>query len=142
MKRETSSEALLRSPTSIAMNYRRSVRGKLMRLVMVTNAAAVCVAGIGMLLYDLSVYRGSWAAELTTQATILAVSVAPALEFDDPEVAQRNLEAMRIRSRVLIAALYAADGKLYAAYTRSGSGLAPPPAPRTDCRDRRPAVPA
>jgi signal transduction histidine kinase/ActR/RegA family two-component response regulator len=124
-----SSQALPRSPTGIAANNRRSVRGKLMRLVTVTNAVAVCVAGIAMLLYDLSVYRGSWAAELTTQATILAVSVAPALEFDDPEVAQRNLEAMRIRSRMLIAALYGADGKLYAAYTRSGSGLAPPPAP-------------
>jgi methyl-accepting chemotaxis protein len=129
LKPDPSSQALLRSPTSIATNYRRSVRGKLMRLVTVTNAVAVCVAGIGMLLYDLSVYRGSWAAELTTQATILAVSVAPALEFDDREVAQRNLEAMRIRSRLLIAALYGADGKLYAAYTRSGSGLLPPPTP-------------
>jgi signal transduction histidine kinase/ActR/RegA family two-component response regulator len=105
------------------------VRGKLMRLVTVTNLVAVCVAGIGMLLYDLSVYRGSWAAELNTQATILAVSVAPALEFDDREVAQRNLEAMRIRSRLLIAALYGADGQLYAAYTRVGSGLLPPPTP-------------
>jgi two-component system, sensor histidine kinase len=114
------------SPTNIALQHRDSVRGKLMRLVSVTNAIAVCVAGIGMLLYDLSVYRGSWAAELATQATILAVSVAPALEFDDHEVAQRNLEAMRVRSRLLIAALYGADGKLYAAYTRTNSGLLPP----------------
>jgi signal transduction histidine kinase len=119
----------LKPEPAVATHHRRSVRGKLMRLVTVTNLVAVCVAGIGMLLYDLSVYRGSWAAELNTQATILAVSVAPALEFDDREVAQRNLEAMRIRSRLLIAALYGADGQLYAAYTRAGSGLSPPPTP-------------
>lgn len=97
---------------------RRTVRGKLMRLVLGTTAIAVGVAVIAMLAYDLSVYRGSWATDLANQASILAVSVAPALEFDDRQVALRNLGAMRVRPRVLVAALYTSDGALYASYSR------------------------
>jgi signal transduction histidine kinase/CheY-like chemotaxis protein len=100
-----------------------------MRLVLFTTAIAVSVAGIAMLAYDLTVYRNSWVTELSNQASILAVSVAPALEFDDMEVAQRNLEAMRVRSHVLVAALYAADGHLYASYSRTANGMPPAKAP-------------
>jgi signal transduction histidine kinase/ActR/RegA family two-component response regulator len=108
---------------------RRTVRGKLMRMVLVTTAVAVCLAGAGMMTYDLSVYRGSWATDLSNQAAILGVSVAPALEFDDHEVADRNLGAMRVRPRVLVAALYTADGQLYASYARDVQSLPPRTAP-------------
>lgn len=104
---------------------RRTVRGKLMRMVLVTTAVAVCLAGAAMMTYDLSVYRGSWATDLSNQAAILGVSVAPALEFDDHEVADRNLGAMRVRPRVLVAALYTADGQLYASYARDVQSLPP-----------------
>jgi signal transduction histidine kinase/CheY-like chemotaxis protein len=111
-----------------AADPRRSVRGKLMRLVLATTAVAVCLAGAAMMSYDLSVYRGTWATDLSNQAAILGVSVAPALEFDDHAVADRNLQAMRVRPRVLIAALYTAEGRLYAWYSRDARS-APPAAP-------------
>ena len=117
-------------PEPPSIDPRRSVRGRLMRLVLVTTAVAVCVAGAGMLTYDLSVYRSSWVSELASQAAILGISVAPALEFDDREVADRNLAAMQVRASVLVAALYTADGRLYASYTRSAQ-FSPPAAPPT-----------
>jgi len=104
---------------------RRTVRAKLMALVLVTTAVAVCVAGAAMMTYDLSVYRGSWTTELSNQAAILGVSVAPALEFDDHEVADRNLGAMRVRPGVLVAALYTAEGRLYASYARDSRSVVP-----------------
>ncbi|HEY0747027.1 MAG TPA: ATP-binding protein [Steroidobacteraceae bacterium] len=94
------------------------------------TAIAVSLAGIAMLSHDLIVYRGTWASELSNQAAILGNSTASALEFDDHQVAERNLSAMRVRPRVWIAALYRADGRLYAAYTRDPLAAAPRTAPR------------
>jgi signal transduction histidine kinase/ActR/RegA family two-component response regulator len=62
---------------------------------------------------------------LSNQAAILGVSVAPALAFDDHEVADRNLGAMRVRPRVLMAALYTVEGHLYASYTRDPEASPP-----------------
>jgi signal transduction histidine kinase/ActR/RegA family two-component response regulator len=108
---------------------RRSVRAKLMRLALVVTAVAVSLAGGAMVSYDLSVYRGSWATDLANEASILGISVAPALEFDDHELAARNLGAMRVRSSVLVAALYTSDGRLYASYARDSQSTPPPSAP-------------
>ena len=108
---------------------RRSVRGKLMRLVLASTALAVCVAGAAMVTHDLTVYRGSWITDLSNEAAILGVSVAPALEFDDHKVADRNLAAMHVRPRVLVAALYTAHGQLYAFYARDSQSSAPSIAP-------------
>ena len=109
--------------------HARSVRGKLMRVVLVTTAIAVTVAGIAMLTHDLTAYRQSWAVDLSNEASILALSTAPALAFDDHVVAERNLSALRARPRVKIAAIYSQDGNLYASYVRE-NGSAPPRVPR------------
>jgi PAS domain S-box-containing protein len=105
-----------------------TVRGKMMRLVLVITAISVCVAGIAMLTHDLQVYRESWASDLSNEAQILALSTVPALEFDDHQIAQRNLAALRDRPRVLVGALYSADGRLYASYARA-AGASPPAIP-------------
>jgi signal transduction histidine kinase/ActR/RegA family two-component response regulator len=90
-----------------------------------TTAIALLAAGIGMLTHDLSVYRDSWVADLDTQASILASSTAAALVSGDRAVAQRNVSAVQARPTVLVVALYAANGKLYASFTRPGE--LPPP---------------
>jgi two-component system, sensor histidine kinase len=103
----------------------RSVRGKLMRIVLLTTLIALLAAGIGMLTHDLSVYRDSWVADLETQASILATSTASALVADDRSVAERNVAALQARPSVLVAALYAANGKRYASFSRTGETLPP-----------------
>ena len=112
-------------PISTAERARRSVRGRLMMVVLVTTAIAVLLAGIAMLTQDLLVYRHSWVSDLSTEARILALSTAPAVAFDDQPAAERNLAAMQPRSAVLAAAVYTLDGTLYAAYVRAGE-TAPP----------------
>lgn len=103
----------------------RSVRGKLMRIVLLTTAMALLAAGIGMLTHDLSAYRDSWVADLETQASILSTSTASALLADDRTVAERNVAALQARPSVLVAALYAANGKRYASFSRAGEALPP-----------------
>jgi signal transduction histidine kinase/CheY-like chemotaxis protein len=112
------------------VGVRRSVRGKLMRIVLVTTLIALGVAGIAMLTVDLTRYQRSWASDLSTEASILAVSMAPALAFNDHEAAVRNLSALKARPRVMAAAVYATDGSVYASFVRDGAlplPSAPPP---------------
>ncbi len=103
----------------------RSARGRLMAIVLLTTVTVLLVSGIAFLAHDLSVYRASWAADVATEANILGLSTAPAMAFDDRDVAARNLVALEARPSVLAAALYTPDGRLYARYVRSGRQ--PPP---------------
>jgi PAS domain S-box-containing protein len=113
-----------------------SMRAKLTLVVLLTTAMALLVAGTAMLSHDLQVYRQSWASDLQTEAGILALSTAPALAFDDHRIAERNVSALRARPAVLAAALYGADGVLYASYVRAREPALPatlaiaPTAPR------------
>ena len=111
---------------STAERARRSVRGRLMVVVLVTTAIAVLLAGVAMLTQDLLLYRRSWVADLSTEARMLAMSTAPALAFDDEAAAERSLAALEPRAAVLAAALYATNGTLYSAFVRAGEP--PPPA--------------
>ena len=115
------------NPLPTAESARGSVRGKLMRVVLLTTAIALVVTGIAMLTHELTVYRQSWATDLANEAAILALLTAPALAFDDHVVAERNLSALQARPRVKTAAIYGADGDLYASYVREGE---PPPPSR------------
>lgn len=104
---------------------RKTLRGRLMKLVLLTTGIAVWVAGLAMLSVDLSMYRKSWVSDLSTEASILALSTAAALEFDDHPVAERNLSALQARPGVLAAALYSANGALFAYYARPGNPRPP-----------------
>lgn len=103
------------------VGVRNTVRGKLMRVVLLTTLIALCFAGIAMLTVDLTRYQKSWASDLSTEASILAVSIAPALAFNDHEAAVRNLSALKARPRVVAAALYSTDGTVYASFVRDGA---------------------
>jgi PAS domain S-box-containing protein len=105
--------------------FLRSLRGKIFGIVLLTTATALAVAGAALLLTDLQENRRNAAADLETEAGILALSTAPALAFDDRSAAQRSLEALQARASLQTAALYAADGSLFASYTRRGEE--PPP---------------
>jgi signal transduction histidine kinase len=94
----------------------RSVQQKLVGLVLVATLAAILVAIVAMIAYDLRLYHTSWVADLETQAELIARTSAPALAFDDSRVAQENLELLRYRPKVRAAALYDSRGRLFARF--------------------------
>lgn len=100
---------------------RQTMRAKLMGVVAITTTAALLISASATLLRDLSRYRESQAAELTTEADILAFTAGPALAFDDRGTAERTLAALRTRPAVLVAGLYDANGVLFARYVRAGA---------------------
>ena len=99
---------------------RRSVRRKVMALMLIATLSALALSAAGLVIYDLRAYEQQWSSDLITQAEVLARASAPALSFDDRLTGANDLKVMRVRARVLAAALYKADGSLFATYTKEG----------------------
>jgi signal transduction histidine kinase len=97
----------------------RSIRHKLLLIVLATTAAALLTAGAGMVVYDLRTYQQSWIDDLTTQGDILGQASTPALEFDDPKTARESMELLKARPQIVAAAIYNAKGAVFASYNRS-----------------------
>jgi signal transduction histidine kinase len=95
----------------------RSIRQKLVIVVLAPTLLGLLVAVAAMVAYDLRLYHRSWIADLTTQAELIARTSAPALAFDDARVAKENLDLLRYRPKVHAAAIYNAKGRLFASFT-------------------------
>src|SRR6266568_3550295 len=65
----------------------RSLRQKLLGLVLLTTLVALVVALGALIGYDLRAYHRTLVSDMTTQAELLGRTIAPALAFDDPRVA-------------------------------------------------------
>ncbi len=111
-------------PSSVAPSQ-ASVRAKLMKVALLTTAVALTLSGLAMFAHEWYEYRTTWAADLSTEAAILAESTAPALAGNDRAAAERNLAALQARRRVTVAALYTADGRLYSSFVNDAE--TPPP---------------
>lgn len=106
----------------------KSVRAKLLALMFTTTLVALLLALFMLAIYDAQRYSERWTSDLGTQAEILGRSSAAALAFDDPKTARENLHLLQVRPKVLAAAIYNPDGKLFASYTLSSAPPKPFPA--------------
>lgn len=104
----------------------RSIRVKLLAVVVWTTSCALLVSGGLIFVYDISTFRTQRISDMSTQLELLAFSTAPALQFKDTAVAQENLDLLQIRPTVGAAAIYDADGVLFASYVRAGETLPSP----------------
>lgn len=105
----------------------KSVRAKLLVMMFTTTLVALVLALFMLAVYDANNYRDRWVTDLSTQAEILGRSSAAALAFDDPKTARENLHLLRVRPKILAAAIYDPAGKLFASYTRTDSRPRPFP---------------
>jgi signal transduction histidine kinase len=98
----------------------RSIRLKLALVVLATTLAALLVAGVVLVTYDLRAYRETGLSDLLTQAEILGHASGPALAFDDAKAAREYLLLLKAKPEVASAAIYNARGKPFATYARDG----------------------
>ncbi len=94
-----------------------SIRRKLTFVMLGTAVVALLVTATAMIIYEARTYHQTWVDDLVTQAEIIGKTSAPALSFDDPKAARENLAVLRLRPLVTAAAIYTADGRLFADYT-------------------------
>lgn len=96
----------------------QSVRYKLILVVLATTFAALSVAGVALVLFELRNYREHLVTDLSTQGDILGRASAPALVFDDPQSADAYLALLEARPGISAAGIYTANGRLFASYVR------------------------
>jgi signal transduction histidine kinase/CheY-like chemotaxis protein len=96
----------------------RSLRRKVTALVLAITVLSLGLAAGALMFYDLRAYERQFSSDLLTQAEVLGRAAAPALSFNDPRTAEKDLSVMQARPRVLAAALYTREGRLFATYTR------------------------
>ena len=106
----------------------RSIRNKVMALVLGITSLALILSAVALVIYDLQSYEQQASRDLQAQADVLARASAPALIFDDRQVAEKDLSVMQVRPQVIAAALYKTDGSLFATYARPGATVPPFPA--------------
>ncbi|HEY8881129.1 MAG TPA: response regulator [Roseateles sp.] len=94
----------------------RSLRTRLLLMVLAVNACTLLLASAAFFYHDMAENRDRSARELTTLANMLGQGSVTALEFDDRKVAGENLEQLRGDPNINAAAIYGADGKLFARY--------------------------
>ena len=104
----------------------RSIRKKLVAVVLLATLAALLVSISALIVYDLRSYHRSLLSDMATQAELMGRMTAAALTFDDKKLATENLALLRIRPAVRAGAIYEADGTLFASYAAHGDTLALP----------------
>jgi signal transduction histidine kinase/ActR/RegA family two-component response regulator len=110
----------------------RSIRTKLVTIVMSTTLAALAVSVGTVVAYDLRGYQRALLNDLSTQAELIGHMTSAALSFDDPRLAHENLALLRSRSSLRAAAIYDQSGKLFASYLAPGETGAFPLHPGND----------
>ncbi len=109
-------------------SVRRSISRKFMAAVMATTFVAVLVSGVANLAYDIHDFRADVVADVSAQADLLAKVSMAAIEFDDQASASGLLNQFQTAPNIEAAAIYRADGTVFASYLTTGqSGGAVPP---------------
>jgi len=98
----------------------RSIRHKLIGIVLATTFVALSLAGVALVIFDLKSYESSMSADLLTQADIMGTATAAALAFEDEKVARENLSLLKASPTISAAAIYTAKGSLFATFVRDG----------------------
>ncbi|HET6630448.1 MAG TPA: ATP-binding protein [Woeseiaceae bacterium] len=110
----------------------RSVRAKVLFVVLVTAASALLISGASMVYYELRDFRQTGINELSAQAAVIGLAAAPALQFLDPEAANEYLASLAANESISSAAIYTANGTMFASYSATGQPVNFPELPDVD----------
>ncbi len=100
---------------------------KLTTMNVLVSAVALIAACAAFLAYDQYTFREALVRNLSAEAQIVGSNSISALTFNDPQSAEETLSAFRNLPHIITAAIFTADGQMFAQYARSpGERLANP----------------
>jgi signal transduction histidine kinase/CheY-like chemotaxis protein len=105
------------------------IRQKLHFIVMVTVGAALIMACGAVLIYHDYTLRDSLRRDLGVLAEITGDNSTAALSFGDRKTAAELLSGLRAKRSIVTAAIYSADGRIFANYRRDRADQASPDVP-------------
>jgi PAS domain S-box-containing protein len=92
------------------------IRRKLMRIMLLTSGLVLLLTCAAFLSYELLTFRQTAVRELTTVGKLIAANSTASLAFQNPDDAQEVMAALKTEPHIVAAALYDADGRLFALY--------------------------
>jgi signal transduction histidine kinase/ActR/RegA family two-component response regulator len=101
------------------------VRRKLLLLSLTSTTAALILASIGFLTWDMIRLHGELRRDIQAQALVLAENSGAALEFNDERVANEIVGVLKLRPAVEMACFYGPQGIVFTAYQRDAGGACP-----------------
>ncbi len=101
-------------------NY--SITKKLIGMNMLVSGAALLIACVAFVAYDLITFRESVVHNLSIQAQMAGSNSVSPLLFNDPSAAENTLSALKAAPNVVSAGIYTLGGRPFAAYWRDGEG--------------------
>ncbi len=105
------------------------IRRKATVLILLASVIALALSGGVILTYDLTTVRPRARQDLQAQADLLEANAIAALRFGDRIAAREDLATLRAKPEISAAALYSADGRLFASYQRPARGHGARPIP-------------
>lgn len=108
------------------------IRRKLMTMILGTSGVVLFLTCAAFLAYEVYSFRRSSVQQLSTLGRIVADNSTAALAFDNPDDATEILAALKAERHIAAAALYDAEGRLFARYPADAPDARFPAAPRTD----------
>jgi PAS domain S-box-containing protein len=105
------------SGTSVVI-VRRSIRSRLMALIMAGSAAVVAFACLAFILFSAVDFRREAVEDLSSLAQVIAYNSTVALEFGITEDVEHLLSSLETRPAVLFGCVYDASGAPFAEYHR------------------------
>jgi len=118
----------------VRVNGITSIREKLTRIVLLTCGASILMACALLAAYDIATFRGELSDDLIQTTRTMAPNTTAGLSFGDFRAVREVLSSLRARPNVVSAAVYRADGSVFASYRRTGpaNGLDALPIPGAD----------
>src|SRR5471032_3068714 len=107
-------------PMSIKMN-RRSLGTKLRLAILGSTLVALMLALVATIVYDLQTWHRGWTADVQAQAELLGHASADDLVAGNPRGAQEALAMLRLQPKMSSAAIYDAQGRLFAGWHAGAS---------------------
>src|SRR6267378_1579632 len=101
-------------------NY--SITKKLIGMNMLVSGAALLIACLAFVAYDLITFREAMAHNLSIQAQMAGSNSVSPLMFNDPQAAENTMSALKAAPNVVLAGIYTLDGRPFATYWRDGNG--------------------
>ena len=102
------------------MNWHQtSIRGQLLKAIMLTSGLVLFLAAAALVAYELVALHRSMAEHLTSLAHALAQNCAGPLAFENRPEAEQVLASLRDEPHFQTAALYDKDGKVFATFHKN-----------------------
>jgi len=92
------------------------IRRKLLLLTLAPTSAALLIASIGFLTWDIAEQRREIREVIEAESQVLRRYMAPAITFERPEEVNDTLKLLESRGHVRLGCVYKLDGTLYGEY--------------------------